>query len=216
MSLFKQGTRSNPTELSNQNKGKQSFVRFKKKGEAGEYQENFLIYKIKTVNKKTMNYVYILNPYTLNLVEPQSDGKFEGVDDKNAMILQDTKGKLFLVIHEEGRKLTHTRTISYFEMRTALAYVPSLTEIADIDESNEYKFKIDLKEEEFIPYKIEDITLIGYPIEYIKSLIPIIKTENTELLSSELGEEIDPDTIHIKESEENDNDFQLPNLDDLI
>ena len=214
MSLFKQGTRSNPTVLTTKTSGKNSFIHFKKKGNAGEYQEDFLVYKVKKVNNKIMNFIYILNPYTLGLVKSEEDGSFNGVENKNAMILQDKEGTLYLVIHEEGRKVRHTRTISYWEMRTTLGYTPALNEIADIDTENEYKFKIDTELQDFEPFGIEDITLVGYPLTFIKSLLPV---NNTKILSSELGEEIDANVIEVEEIEELEVDeIENFDLDELV
>ncbi len=188
--------RENPLDVV-EPKHQKTFISFKKKGEIGEYQEDKVVYKIKEKKGVIYNYLYIGNAFKLGLVykeEENNDIKTE------MMLLQDAEGQLYVTKVDSGRVLTTSKTWSWFEFRTYLAYVPSLNTLCDFDFPNEHLFSINTEPEEFVAVgpNIDGIKFNGYKITYLRSLDLQVSKEKVIEINKELTQkfnEIDLDDL---------------------
>lgn len=204
--------RENPLDVV-EPKRQKTFISFKKKYEIGEYQEDKVVYKIEEKKGIIYNYLYIGNAFKLGLARKEQDNDVK----TEMMLLQDAEGQLYVTKVDSGRVLSSSKTWSWFEFRTYLAYVPSLNKVHDFNIPNEHLFNINTELEEFtaIGPNIDGTVFEGYKITYLRSL-------NTHVSGNDLAE-INDELIRAYNSKKdpiantNDEvDFSDIDLDDII
>lgn len=217
--MLKRNTCSDLRTPSSAKKQRNTFLSYRKV-KPGEGETNqFIIKTTPDLTSTPPRYVvegFLGCAYDLKLAIVKDGKRFSNM---RMVVLQDAKGKLYLVEHEDGVKLTPTNTWSKLILTTLSSYMFVSKEIFSEKINNEHLFNVNTNAISFTPVGEgfeNDFTIFGYPLTFVKSLHTVELTPEIDFKGvPELKNEIIDKSFYV-EQPQTDVEFQNPDLSGLL